>query len=106
MTSKDDQEVRGSVPNDPVEETRHALDAPTTLAFRRVYDHEEGQAIFDAKGSAVATCTLDRGIKRTIHQRKHDMGNRTPLPSLEGTYLEIVERDDRKCHRYWNQVFL
>ena len=42
VTSRDDQEVRGSVPNNPVEKTRHALSARMTVAFRRVYDNEEG----------------------------------------------------------------
>lgn len=106
VTSEYNQEVRSSVPNYSVEKTRHALNAHATLTFRRVYDNEEGQAIFSKKGLAFTMCTLNWGSGRTIHQRKRGMDNLACWPSLEGTDPEPIEWDVGECHRYWNRVCL
>ena len=44
VTGKDHQEVYGSIPNNPVEKVLHnTLSTYVTLAFRRIYDSEEGR---------------------------------------------------------------
>ena len=55
VIGEDDEEIRGGILNDPVQEAGHTTDAHKTAIFRGPYDNAKGRDIFSTKtGLAVA----------------------------------------------------
>ena len=61
MASRENEEICGSVVEDPVEKARHTTNTGATSMFRGIYDYNQGQGVFDEEGLDVGVCAMDNG---------------------------------------------